>query len=789
MADARQALTKLLEGLGESSQFVTSGSVTPVLPGLEVTGAGTIGCPVSTADAKQLIARATQAPYGRGAETIVDTGVRRVWQLEPSQFALRNDDWSAHVAAIVEAVRKEFGIREKVSAELYKLLVYEKGSFFAPHRDSEKNAGMFATLVVCLPSRHEGGTLIVKHDGQSRKVTFGGKDSEFRTQYVAFYADCEHEIEPVTAGYRVCLVYNLASARKKQPVPPESSALVEKAAELLKQLFATPSEELAKIAVPFKHQYTEASLDPKDLKGSDRAVADVLARASESLDFQCFLALLTHHQSGGADYSTYCDRSWGRRSRWSYDDEGEDEDGDEDSGVDIAEIFDEQLSLDHWLDPRGRKQSFGTIHLQETEVLDPNSMKEWSYRQEVHEATGNEGATVERWYRQCVLVIWPRDRYFGILAREGQVQALPVLEQMVARSKKPDAVANCLRFAEEIVSHWLPRQHVMGDNSSCTGRMLKVLERVGTVELAQRCLREVLPKDFDGSEGKSICRLCQRFGWTAFAGALREFLMQQRPDNYVTELGKIVSICDPLCCDPPALTKVRGAVCVALAEELVNVIERWHIGPEHAYHRRHEKRASVVEGVVRILATVSATDHLARFVAHVLADNPDYDLYEALIPGVKGIYGWIAKVPAAHSVAARLLQHCLTELRAATATPVQPPSDWARDADLSCKCADCRMLGQFLHDPDQRVGRFPLRKDRRQHLHGQIDRQRLDVIHVTERIGSPQTLVCTKTDASYRRRLKQYNEDKQLLADLEALGGDERGIALKRPARRRLIKN
>jgi len=40
-----------------------------------------------------------------------------------------------------------------VSAELYKLLVYERKGFFLPHRDTEKTGGMFGTLVVTLPSR------------------------------------------------------------------------------------------------------------------------------------------------------------------------------------------------------------------------------------------------------------------------------------------------------------------------------------------------------------------------------------------------------------------------------------------------------------------------------------------------------------------------------------------------------------------------------------------------------------------------------------------------------------
>lgn len=38
---------------------------------------------------------------------------------------------------------------------LYKLLLYEPGSFFLPHRNTGKEDRMFATLVIVLPSIYE----------------------------------------------------------------------------------------------------------------------------------------------------------------------------------------------------------------------------------------------------------------------------------------------------------------------------------------------------------------------------------------------------------------------------------------------------------------------------------------------------------------------------------------------------------------------------------------------------------------------------------------------------------
>src|SRR5205085_3919484 len=119
----------------------------------------------------------------------------------------------------------------------------------------------------CLPAvAPRGGTLIVEHDGQKKRINFGGKKAGSQTQFAAFYADCRHEITPVTAGYRVCLVYNLAIAGKKvQPAAPKHAPAVEKAAALLAALLA--DNKLDKIAIPFEHQYTAAGLDPKQLKG------------------------------------------------------------------------------------------------------------------------------------------------------------------------------------------------------------------------------------------------------------------------------------------------------------------------------------------------------------------------------------------------------------------------------------------------------------------------------------------------------------------------------------------
>ena len=52
-----------------------------------------------------------------------------------------------------------------------------------------------------------GGELMVRHNGREVKFDWSGDSQDI--QWAAFYSDCEHEVLPVTSGYRLTLTYNL----------------------------------------------------------------------------------------------------------------------------------------------------------------------------------------------------------------------------------------------------------------------------------------------------------------------------------------------------------------------------------------------------------------------------------------------------------------------------------------------------------------------------------------------------------------------------------------------------
>ena len=190
MPTINETLTEILDGLQRPGDFYTAGSLEIYSSRLEVDGIGPIALPLLPIQAEQLIGVAEPAPYGRGEQTLVDTEVRRTWQIAAEQIKISGRHWDDTLSTIVARAVGGLGVEGPVRAELYKLLVYDEGSFFVQHRDTEKVAGMFATLVVVLPSDFSGGELVIRHQGRDIHLDLR-TDDPADASFAAFYADCQ----------------------------------------------------------------------------------------------------------------------------------------------------------------------------------------------------------------------------------------------------------------------------------------------------------------------------------------------------------------------------------------------------------------------------------------------------------------------------------------------------------------------------------------------------------------------------------------------------------------------
>jgi hypothetical protein len=760
-------LSQALSKIDRPGSFCVSGSAPAVLPGLEVQGMGPVALPLTAKQAKELKKHCEQAPYGKGEETLINTSVRRVWRMTPERFALTNPDWQAFLGQTLRTVQEELGLEgQKLESHLYDLLLYEPGSFFLPHRDGEKLDRMVATLVVVLPSSHRGGELVVRHDGEEQTIDFGaGDDHSFRVHYAAFYADCEHEVRPLREGYRLCLVYNLTLAKAKKTIAaPRRSGHVEAVRGLLQQ-WANDAES-RKLVVTLDHQYTQDGLSWEGLKGVDRAKASVLREAARQAGCQAHLALLTFWESGSAvDDGSY----YGRRRRW-YDEYEEDEGGEHE----MDEVFESSLTLDHWSDPEGNRLSLGPLHVEEDEVLDPEAIRGVEPEEDYEGYTGNEGMTLERWYRHAAVVLWPDRKHFDVLCDSDSRNAIPALERLVAQWQKarPKAAA-ALRaqvhdFAAVIIRRWPASTDTYGvAEKPETAGLVKALRLLDDPGLVAAYLGAVLVKDASADPGKSLPAICQKHGWEAFQRELQTVFVNTTTETLARNIGLLEQFCSF------KARKKAGwlALCEILARAFVAALE----GIDRAraaddWYRRPPDRAAVLAGLARSLLATEQEELLSRVVAHALATPKQYPLTGAHVVALVSLRPWLAKhLNKPCPALSQWLAACRAQLEALTARVPQPPADWRRTADVSCKCADCAELRRFLKDPHEPVHRFSVREDRRRHLESTIHTHRCDVDCKTERRGSPHTLVCTKNTASYEAALKKYHEDQEHLATLRAI--------------------
>jgi hypothetical protein len=156
-------LQSLIREAKASGEDVVAGEASelPPYPGLFVENYGHVPLPLNEHVAESLIKLSTQAPYGFKYDTLYDKEVRDTFQIDPASMKLTNPKWNPQLVKLTERVAAGLGCSGKIQANLYKMLIYKTGGHFKKHSDTEKEKNMFATLIIQLPSVHEGLNLFL----------------------------------------------------------------------------------------------------------------------------------------------------------------------------------------------------------------------------------------------------------------------------------------------------------------------------------------------------------------------------------------------------------------------------------------------------------------------------------------------------------------------------------------------------------------------------------------------------------------------------------------------------
>nr|WP_294529790.1 2OG-Fe(II) oxygenase [uncultured Rhodopila sp.] len=739
-------VTELAEILGKAlrpGDYYTRGTARLLAPSLTVDGVGPIALPLLPVQAEQLVAVAERAPYGRGPDTIIDTTVRNTWQIGSDRVRIEGRHWPQTLAAMLETVAEGLGVSDPIEAEFYKLLVYDKGSFFVSHRDTEKTPAMFATLVVVLPSYCTGGELVVRHKDRSVQLDLR-TDDPAEAAFAAFYADCLHEVLPITSGCRLTLIYNLIRRGKgAAPQPPSYTAEQDKVATLLRDWRTgmdgnKPLPE--KLVYPLEHAYTAPELDFSMLKGADAAAAGVLATAAQQADCALHLALVTVEEFGSAEYGDNYGRSWSRH---------------DDDDFEVGEIDDWSIALSDWRAPDGNPVSWGEIPVGKDELSPPDPFDELE-PDELHfeEASGNAGVSFERRYRRAALVVWPNDRAMAVLTQAGLGVTVPhlldVAQRWVASGTDRASLAwrEAHELAERMCDDWPEHSGARPTEDSPTTGLLIALTALGDTDGINRFLRRVVGagRGYDKSDNLAVI-------------AALEIFPPNRAADLVTVIvagnagQRFVACADLLARAPSSLLENTG-----LAKAASLLLDALPHAGSAAKLRDWSWRGDKVDPgfVADTLTALGRIDApLAdRAVALMLGDVKTYDFDAVLVPAACKFRSGDG-IPAAE----RLRAACRAHLRARIALPLAPPADWTRPGTVGCRCARCAELSRFLADATQKTWIYRAKEADRQHVAETIRTAACDLDTDTETKGRPYSLVCTKNNASYHRRVTQRQQD------------------------------
>ncbi|TFK58578.1 hypothetical protein BDN72DRAFT_966309 [Pluteus cervinus] len=259
---------------------------------------------------KELAEACLPATFGMDNKDVYDESYRKARKMDSENFGIKFDPEELGLLRVIRnGLLEGTDQAREIRAELYKLNVYDKGSFFKAHKDTPRGEKMFGSLVIVFPTKHTGGTLIFRHDGEEWKhnpLSLMKSHTAPAASYAAFYSDVEHEVAPVASGYRVTLTYNLywkdttatntSSAAKLFTVPtqPSSTPLCNAITNLLNDEGCLPNGGYLGFGLRFMYPIRRLSesygenLSPllPHLKGSDALIKQACEALSLPISLQ-----------------------------------------------------------------------------------------------------------------------------------------------------------------------------------------------------------------------------------------------------------------------------------------------------------------------------------------------------------------------------------------------------------------------------------------------------------------------------------------------------------------------
>ena len=718
----KNEIIQCLNSIKGGGTFCTDGVKKFVFPHLRIHGLGELAYPINELQARALISFAHKAPYGKGHDTILDPTVRSAWEIDGSQLKFDGQVWFELMDKILKNVQKDLGIEDyTIEAQIYKLLIYEKGDFFLTHKDSEKEKGMFGTLIIALPSNHKGAELLVRFEGVDKAIDFSADSSQGKITYAAFYADCDHEVKPLLEGYRVILVYNLIQKSSGKEIAIQS---YKKHVDCLKACFKKVESKISDsyhpMVVLLNHQYTPENFKQEHLKLNDRAKATALMQAAKEAGFYANLCLVTATK------------------------EGSPLEHDEDCEI-IDEIFDESIFIEKWTDDN--YPELGDFYLDDDDILAPFIIDDDKpFEVENSGYMGNYGPDITYWYHYGAVAVWTEKQHKRILFETSDAIRIKWLDYYNTNRDKLDSKdMEMTRYLVQILSDqevdkekfdfgpvidWLILEN---DKAQLQDLGYKLLERYfykikaeKWLELGQHyeveSINELLNQHIKSWNQKRVNQLI---------AILHEFSEKRQFDEFVSiQMALLPTYYFKM------VTELRVNDFPIDSKTLKKLAELETTWPQTQIW---------ISSMVGLLSRCESYEYLEEVWAKTLLD---IKLFTPLIQ--------------------KILDETISRYKLRVNNKPKPPKDWTRSIPQSTNFKKCwAILEQFMQSPTEQVFEYRRVQKERDDMMYAIRNSNADLKTETIKKGSPHTLLITKTQDTYFDQMKIWNHDGMVLERLE----------------------
>ena len=576
---------------------------------------------------------------------------------------------------------------------------------------------MFGTLVIQLPSNYTGGQLIVYHQSKNKKFDFSGHLGCCNFHYAAFYADCQHEIKPVTSGYRLCLVYNLVhTGCGPSPMIPDDKKAVSAIVSHVRKWNEDKGHNQM-MAYMLEHQYSRASLSFKSLKNSDRVVANLLVSAKKNVDFDLFVAHVCLSET------------WDACGFDSFDYEEE-------------SIIETTVTAEHLKSIEGKSFEHNIVLDKECLVPEDFFDDRDPDDEDVH-VTGNEGVTVDKQYNWAAILLWPSKNRIQNLGLENVVH---VLKEDV--QKHPNS-ADVEVFAKDIVGKCMLPEYLGCIHADTYVSLFQSLQILGNVKLLSKFLNNIASSSRQEalignvSFSNEILNSGKKLGWNVLRSPLQSMFDKISVDCKIIEDYSLFLF---RISQQPFLEDQKD-ICCSLAKFLVKVLSNQEDkGPTppsfwtHLHPSSFHASKDFLVSLFKCLVSLECNDQLTTLIKALVSKPNRYPVVETIAPLCEGMYKELIEGKGEGKSLLQLLSYSISSLEAR----INSGPKESKPITLTCSCKDCLELVTFLNNPVEREGRFKMAQKRRNHLLVQLsDKMHLVSVN-TKYVGSPHTLVVTK---------------------------------------------